>query len=191
MNKKIFVIAVFVFSFLLMQNMAYALYGIFAAKKVINKMENGQQPTEKPTLHNGLQSFFDGIAKAYDEKNVEAISAKVKPQAVIDYLSGHKISIDEWKISAKKEFADTKSMRSVFKVESAELNGDIISAAYTETHDYTLHSDEGHQYQSVSFWQVSLVKTDNGLQITHLKELAEKTTRDNVPYNIEPTTPKI
>lgn len=194
MNKKnLSIIIAFVVYFFAMQNMCYALYGIFAAKKVINKMEEPQPSTDNQSVQavqKDVQTLLNGVAKAFDAKNIDEIAASATTQASLDYMNGRKITIDEWKANAKQEFADIKNMRTTFKVESVTPYGKVANATYTETHDYALNSDEGHQYQSVGRWNATLIMTANGWRISYFKEVAERTTRDNRLFTPQSSTPK-
>ena len=165
-----------------LQDVCYAFFGVMAAKRVVKTVEGSQQDVDNQVMRDNMQKIFDGISKAFDKKDVDGITINVASQAYIEYINGDKISINEWKENTKKEFVNIKTINSSFKVESAQLYGDVVNVSYTEIHEYTLCSDEGHQYKSVSFWQSSLIKTDNGWRINHFKQLAEKTTRDNMPY---------
>ncbi len=154
---------------------------------IISSYSHAQQGS----IRKEIQEIFDNAGVAFDSKDAEAVvEATALPGAILEYLDGTMMSIDEWRDRAANYFADIEVMQSMFLVERAEASEDTATAIYTETHNYIPRSDRPHRYRSMSRWSVTLTKTPEGWRATDFKELSEMTTRDGMPYTPEPTTPK-
>ena len=129
-----------------------------------------------------IQSLFDGAAASFDKKDVDGIASSALPEATLRFLDRTTMSLEQWKENAKKEFADMDSMRSEFKVEKAQVEGNTALAQYTETHEYVLTSEKDHQYLSVSRWSATLAKTPQGWRAKRFVQLSQKITRDGMPF---------
>ena len=136
---------------------------------------------QQNSVRDEIQSLFNGTAAAFDRRDVEGIAATAMPNAMMESVDGSSISINEWKMDSQKQFTDIAMMTSDFRVENAEANGNSANATYMETHDYTLISDPGHRYRSISRWTVTLTKTPQGWKVSGFKELSEEATKDGIP----------
>ncbi|MCX5716585.1 MAG: hypothetical protein NTV07_07080 [Candidatus Omnitrophica bacterium] len=188
MRRKILVaVVIFVIGVFVIQGTANAFIGIgLAARQIIKTLND----SDKEALKQKVQTIFNDTAAAFDRKDIDSIGANAIPQASIEYKDGTLVSLEEWKANAREQFADMDTMRSEFKVESVKPSGDITTVTYTETHEYTLYSDAGHQYRMAGKWEAMFNTTPEGLRVTHLKELSEETTRDGEPYTQKPLAPK-
>ena len=129
-------------------------------------------------LRQDIQVVFDKIAANYDMKDAESIIASLMPDAIFEYADGTTIDIVGWLQKAQDEFEDVVSIKSQFVVESAYGSEDAATVEYTETHSYTLNSDQGHDYFSTSRWRAELVNTVDGWKINSFKGLSQELTRD-------------
>ncbi|MBF0530194.1 MAG: nuclear transport factor 2 family protein [Deltaproteobacteria bacterium] len=125
-----------------------------------------------------VQGFFDRVATAFDQKNLEGVTATAVPKATLKPLTGPEITVEEWVAAARKDMDNTKTIKSRFQVEQAAALGDGGWAAYTETHDFTLFSDPGHNYRMISRWRVILVRTAEGLRAKHFVQLTGAAYKD-------------
>jgi ketosteroid isomerase-like protein len=130
-----------------------------------------------------IQTLFNGVAAAFDMKDVDAIAAAATPDATLKFLDGATMSVAEWKEGARKDFATLAAMRSEFKVESVELRGDSARVVFTETHDYTVTLDPNHKYSSVSRWRAEVAKTPQGWRAKRFEQLTGAMARDGQPIS--------
>lgn len=129
-----------------------------------------------------VKAYFNRIGAMFDKKDVEGLAATLLPDATFHYANGTDATAEEWKKSAKDEFTGIATMKSKFKIEKVVARGDSIVATYLETHNYTLTTDRGHKYRSLSRWSATLVKTPQGLRAAHFVEFFEKVTRNGKPF---------
>jgi ketosteroid isomerase-like protein len=159
---------------------------VFMVSLVLGVMFS-QAWADDSTAREDIQALFNLAAASFDKKDVKGVTSTAVPDATLRYLDGTTISLEQWKANAQKEFAVMETMRSEFKVERAEVVGNSALATYTETQDYVLASEKGHQYRSVSRWSVTLPRTPQGWRAKHFMQLSEKITRDGKPFT--PPTP--
>jgi ketosteroid isomerase-like protein len=136
-----------------------------------------------------IQDLFDQVAASFDKKDVDGIAKAAMPDATIQYLGGKTLSIDQWQVDVKEDFAEIETMQSKFEVEKTIGEGNSAFATYTETHDYVLASEKDHHYRSVSRWRTTLTRTSQGWRVVYFVQLFEQITRDGKPLTT-PTPPE-
>ena len=120
-----------------------------------------------------IQSLFNKIAKSFDKKDAAGVVDPVLPDAVLLYLDGAALTIQEWRRSARYDFSATQSMRSKFKVEKIDPAGRNAVVWYTETHEYFFKSNKKLKYRSINKWSSVLSKTSRGWKIRYFVQLSE------------------
>lgn len=145
---------------------------------------------ENESVRNEVHALLQGVVAAFDRKDAVSAAACALPDALLEYVGGNIVSVNEWKANVQKEFNDIATIHSSIIVESVVGDSNAVSAAYTRIHDYTLSSDKDHRYRSMTRWDIALTKTSDGWKVVRSKETFEENTRDGLPYAPQPTTPK-
>ena len=143
------------------------------------------QPAYAAGTQADVETLLATIASAFDRRDLNGVVATAVPDAEMKYANGQKLVISEWQRITEQEFVDTATMKSTFKLETADLPSGTVT--YNEVHEWTLKSEPGRQYKSVSRWRAGLVETPTGLRFRNFEELAETVTRDGVEIPVAET----
>jgi len=138
---------------------------------------------QNKSVRDDIQALLNAAGEAFDRKDAYGVAKTATKDAVLHYLDGGEIPMEEWIANSAFEFEKTKSMKSKFQVEAAEAKGDMAVADYSEKHEYVMKDESSHTYKSESKWQVELVKTKDGWRIRKFTQLADVTYRDGKKIN--------
>lgn len=133
------------------------------------------------TAVNEIQSLFNETSAAFNRKDSAGIIKIAAPDALINYLDGNIVSVDEWGKNITAQLQKIKNINSVFTINSIEAVGDFAVVDYSQSYDYSVVGQRKDDYYSVSRWKATLLRFPQGWRVKSFVELSEETTLNGTP----------
>jgi tetratricopeptide (TPR) repeat protein len=131
-----------------------------------------------------MQAFLDRIARAFDTKDIDAVTKTSLPTATVKFADGTELSVAQWKESARTSWVHVKERKSRFVVEDVKRQGAEAVVTYAEIHDSVVsdpRDGRDHQIGYRGKWRATMKKTEGGWRVSRSVEIESTVTVDGKP----------